>query len=49
MLRIALALQDGTELVASRHGIDIAVEPGNQVRVTWDPAHAVPVDVEAAV
>lgn len=47
MLRIALTLGDGAELVASRHGIDIAVEPGDQVRVTWDPAHAVPVDVEA--
>ncbi len=46
MLRIALALGDGTELVASRHGIDLAVQTGEAVRVTWKPENAVPVDVE---
>ena len=49
MLRIALALEDGTELVASRHGIDIGVKPGDAVRVSWKPEHAVAVDVEAAL
>ncbi len=47
MLRIALTLADGTELVASRHGIDLAVRTGEAVRVTWQPENAVPVDVDA--
>lgn len=47
MLRIALALSDGTEMVASRHGIDIGVNPGDQVTITWPAEHAVPVDLEA--
>ena len=46
MLRIKLILADATPLIASRHGIDLEVEPGDQVRVTWDAASAVPVDVE---
>ncbi|WP_367924856.1 ABC transporter ATP-binding protein [uncultured Ruthenibacterium sp.] len=49
MLRISLTLADGTELVASRHGIDMDVESGDQVHVTWNPSHAVPVDVEENV
>ena len=47
MLRIALELSDGTTLIASRHGIDMDVQTGDAVRVTWVPASAVPVDVEA--
>ena len=47
MLRIALELSDGTTLIASRHGIDMDVQTGDAVRVTWAPASAVPVDVEA--
>lgn len=47
MLRIALTLADGAALVASRHGIDLDVQPGEAVRVTWRPENAVPVDVEA--
>ncbi len=48
MLRIALALEDRAELVASRHGIDIALEPGDKVRVTWQAENAVPVEEEGA-
>ncbi len=48
MLRIALALADGSELIASRHGIDIGVAAGDKVDVTWSAFHAVPVDVEGA-
>ena len=44
MLRIALALENGDELVASRHGIDIALSAGDGVRVTWAAQNAVPVD-----
>ncbi len=47
MLRIALELSDGTDAIASRHGIDMDVQTGDAVRVTWAPASAVPVDVEA--
>lgn len=46
MLRIDLELSDGTSLVASRHGIDLDVESGSRVKVTFDPCSAVPVDVE---
>ena len=45
MLRIALTLRDGAELIASRHGIDLDVHTGEEVRVTWKPENAVPVDV----
>ena len=44
MLRIALTLGDGSELVASRHGIDIDLEPGQPVRITWRAECAVPVE-----
>ena len=44
MLRIALALENGDELVASRHGIDIALSAGDGVRVCWSAQNAVPVD-----
>lgn len=46
MLRITMLLSDKTELVSSRHGINLDVEPGEKVRVTWNPENAVPVDVE---
>ena len=48
MLRIELALKDGTSLIASRHGIDMDLQPGEGVHITWDAANAVPVDVEEA-
>lgn len=47
MLRIVLRLKDGTELVATRLGIDVEFEVGDGVSVSWDPAHAVPVDKES--
>lgn len=48
MLRIALTLKDGTELIASRHGIDIGFHEGETVLVSWDAANAVPVDMEVS-
>lgn len=48
MLRIMLRLKDGTEVTATRLGIDIAFEVGDRVLVSWDAAHAVPVDVEVS-
>lgn len=48
MLRILMQTQGGTALEASRHGIDMAIDAGDAVRVTWDAQNAVPVDVEAA-
>ena len=46
MLRIVLKLSDGTELIASRHGIDGDFSEGEQVYCTWKPEQAVLVDVE---
>ncbi len=46
MLRIAFALADGAEVVASRHGIDLDIQPGQEVSLYWEPQAAVPVDVE---
>ena len=46
MLRIDLELADGTRLTASRHGIDLALEPGEQVHIRWNPESAVPVEGE---
>lgn len=47
MLRIAVRLCDGTEIVLSRHGIDIAYELGEHVYLEWPAYAAVPVDREA--
>ena len=47
LLRIVVRLDDGTELTATRLGIEVEFEPGDRVSVSWDAAHAVPVDVEA--
>lgn len=49
MLRIALTLDecpDCSQIIVSRHGIDMDLQPGSQVRVTWGKISAVPVDVE---
>lgn len=43
-LRVVLRLEDGTELVASRYGIDAKVEPGQRVSVCFAPEDAVLVD-----
>ena len=44
LLRVAFVLEDGTELTASRHGIDTDVKEGEQVRIGWLPEHAVVVE-----
>lgn len=44
MLRLMLLLEDGTEVVASRHGIDAGYQIGEQLYCTWAPEHAVLVD-----
>ncbi|HHW26002.1 MAG TPA: ABC transporter ATP-binding protein [Firmicutes bacterium] len=46
VLQITVSLADGSELVASRHGIDSPLVPGDKVRVTWQPERAVLVDLE---
>ena len=47
MLRIAVEMPDGSELVASRHGIDSALAPGQRVGVGWKIDSAVMVRKEA--
>ena len=49
MLRITLETPSGTELVASRHGIDYNLNPGDPVRVCFAPEHATCVEAEDAV
>lgn len=46
MLRIVVKLKDGSELTATRLGIDVEFEAGDRVSVSWEAVHAVPVDVE---
>ena len=46
LLRIELTLEDGTTLIASRHGINLPVELHQQVIVFWKPETAVLVDLE---
>ncbi len=45
MLRIAVETEAG-ELVASRHGIDSPLAPGDAVGVSWEPQNAVEVEPE---
>lgn len=40
MLRIAFTLEEGDEVVASRHGIDLDLQAGEEVRLSWDPQAA---------
>jgi len=47
MLRITLSLSDGAELIASRHGINSSLEPGDRVSVAWGPENAVMVDLQS--
>lgn len=54
LLRVVLRLADGKEVVASRHGIDAGVEPGQKVTCHFEAENAVLVDLperagEAAV
>ena len=46
MLRISFALPDGGEVVASRHGIDLDLHPGQEASLCWEPRSAVVVDEE---
>ncbi len=46
MLRIAVELEDGTEVIASRHGIDADWEPGQTCYVYWEPQAGVLVTEE---
>ena len=45
-LRVTLKLSDGTELIASRYGIDASVSEGQTVRCSFLPTDAVLVDRE---
>lgn len=45
-LRVALKLSDGTQLIASRYGIDASVAEGQTVKCSFLPADAVLVDRE---
>ena len=44
LLRVVLKLADGTEVTASRYGIDAAVQPGEKVCLSFEPGDAVLVD-----
>ncbi|MBP3701448.1 MAG: TOBE domain-containing protein, partial [Lachnospiraceae bacterium] len=46
MLRITLGLEDGTEVIASRHGIDAHWEPGQSCYIYWNVRAGVPVTEE---
>lgn len=46
MLRIALETENGDEVIASRHGIDYALHPGDHVVFTFAREHAVPVEAK---
>ncbi len=46
MLRINLELEDGTEIIVSRHGIDSDLLIGSTNVINWDPKNAVIVDLE---
>ena len=45
-LRVLLALSDGTELTASRFGMNANIQPGQQIKWYFDPRNAVVVDRE---
>ncbi|MBP8855628.1 MAG: ABC transporter ATP-binding protein [Oscillospiraceae bacterium] len=44
MLRIAFALANGTELIASRHGINADIDVGDTLHICFAPENAVPVE-----
>lgn len=48
LLQIFVNLADGQEIIASRHGIDSLLVPGDNVIVTWAPEKAILVDLEGA-
>jgi len=47
MLRISVALSNGTEFTASRHGIDSNLVPDDEVIIRWLPGDSILVDLEA--
>lgn len=46
MLRIVAVLEDGTEVIISRHGINFDLETGEEVYLEWPAEAAVLVDME---
>ena len=46
MLRLALETAEGDEVIASRHGIDYSLSPGEHVVIGFTREHAVPVEAE---
>ena len=44
LLRVVPKLSDGTEVIASRYGIDAGVQPGQHLYVSFEPGDAVLVD-----
>jgi len=48
LLQIIVSLDDGEEIIASRHGIDSSLVPGDNVIVTWAPENSILVDLEGA-
>ena len=45
-LRVLLALSDGTEITASRFGMNANIQPGQQIKWYFDPRNAIVVDQE---
>ena len=45
-LRVLLALSDGTEITASRFGMNANIQSGQQIKWYFDPRNAVVVDRE---
>ena len=45
-LRVLLALSDGTEITASRFGMNANIQPGQQIKWYFDPRNAIVVDRE---
>jgi len=46
LMRIELVTAQGTEVVATRHGIDYAAEVGQTLTIGWEPQNAVVVEKE---
>ena len=46
LMRIELVTAEGTEVVATRHGIDYAAEVGQTLTIGWEPQNAVVVEKE---
>ena len=44
-LHMTLNLNSGKEITVSRYGMDAPLSQGQKVRISWEPQHAVPVDI----